>query len=169
MVNWNRIFAGLAFLLLPIATFAQLDLRDRLTAAQIPKNSGSVLFAATPSQTYPCVEDLKVSGVKFTTVGFDSKTKQVKYLFVSDEQFRTREGLRVDDWIQVSEDQVVSISGWNIYGPKTKDGWHIVLGSALLGGKITFRDGTVLNPSASPIAPSKFGWVQIRAFEKGGV
>lgn len=156
-------------MLLPIATFGQLDLGDRLTSAQIPKNSTFLVCAATPSQTYPCVQDLKISGVKFNTVGYDSETKQVKYLVISDAQFRTKEGLRVGDWIEVSEDQVISYAGWNIYGPKTKDGWHIILGSALLGEKVTFQDGTVVSPNTSQKGLPRVGKVQIRAFEKGGL
>jgi hypothetical protein len=168
VLNWNRIFARSAFLLLPVATFGQLDLGDRLTSAKILENN-TLVCAATPSQTYPCVEDLKVSGVKFSTVGYDSKTKRVKYLVTSDAQFRTKEGLRVGDWIELSEDQVTSYAGWHIYGPKTKDGWHIVLGSTLLGERVTFQDGTVVSPSASRKGPPRVGKVQIREFEKGGL
>lgn len=168
MLNWNRRFTGFAFLLLPIAMFGQLDLGDRLTSVQLLKNS-NLVCAATPSQTYPCALDLTVSGVTFSSVGYDSKTKRVKYLVTSDAQFRTKEGLRVGDWIEVSEDQVTSYPGWRIYGPKTKDGWHIVLGSALLEEKITFQDGTVINPSASRKDPPRVGKVQILEFEKGGL
>jgi hypothetical protein len=155
--------------LLPIATFGQLDLGDRLTSARIPKDSTFLVCAATPSQSYPCVQDLKVRGVKFSTVGYDSETKRVKYLVTSDAQFRTKEGLRVGDWIVVSEDQVISYSGWKIYGPKTKDGWHIVLGFALLGERVQFRDGTVVLPGASWLGLPRLRSVQIREFEKGGL
>ena len=155
-------------MLLPIAMFGQLDLGDRLISTQIPKH-GTTDCAATPSQTYPCVLGLEAGGVKFNAVGYDSKTKRVKYLMTSNAQFRTKEGLRVGDWIDVSEDQIVSISGWKIYGPKTKDGWHIVLGSALLGETVQFQDGTVIVPSAPRSDPPRLGKVQIRGFEKGGL
>jgi hypothetical protein len=172
MLNWNRILAGSAFLLLPIAMFGQLDLGDRITSAQIPKH-GTVECAATPSQGYPCVLDLEVGGVKFNKVGYDSKTKRVKYLITSDAHFKTKEGLRVGDWIDVSEDQVFSVYGWNIYGPTTKDGWHIVLGIVLpvdgVDEKVHFRDGAVVLPSASRTGPPRTGKVQIREFEKGGL
>jgi hypothetical protein len=161
-------FTGFAFLLLPFAMFGQLDLGDRLTSAQTLKNN-TLVCAATPSQTYPCVLDLTISGVKFSSVGYDSETKRVKYLITSDAKFRTKEGLRVGDWIEVSEDQVTSYPGWNIYGPRTKDGWHIVLGSALLEQRVTFQDGTVVILSASRKGPPRVGKVQIREFEKGGL
>jgi hypothetical protein len=172
MLNLNRILAGSALLLLPVAMFGQLDVGDRLMSAQIPKH-GNVQCVATPSQTYPCVVGLEVGGVKFNTVGYDSTTKRVKYLATSDARFRTKEGLRVGDWIDVSEDQVLSVYGWNIYGPTTKDGWHIVLGFALpikgVDGTVRFQDGTVVLPSGSRTGPSRIGKVQIREFEKGGL
>jgi hypothetical protein len=168
MLNWKLTLASSAFLFLPIATFGQLDLGDRLTRAQILKNK-NVECAATPSQTYPCVEYMIDKGIVFSTVGYDSKTKRIKYLYTSDEHFRTKEGLKVGDWIKVSEDQVIPVASWYIYGPKTKDGWHIIVGSTLIAEKVQFQDGTVIYPSAPRTGLARVGKVQIRGFDKGGV
>jgi hypothetical protein len=168
MPKWNRICV-FAFLLLPIAAFGQLDLGDRLSRAQIPKKR-PLECVVTPSQTYPCVQGLRVGGVTYTTVGYDSKSKRVKYLLTWDAQFRTKEGLRVGDWIEVKEDQIIPVPGWSIYGPTTTDGWHIILGSTLDGNeKVQFQDGAVVYPSASRTGPPRSGKVQIREFEKGGL
>lgn len=168
MLRPDRIFLRFALVLLPVATFGQLDLGSHLTSAQIPKDN--LQCASTPSQTYPCVLGLKVDGVKFNTVGYDSATKRVKYLITSDPRFRTKEGLQVGDWIEISENQVIAYPGWNIYGPRTKDGWHIVVGAALLPDQtVQFQDGTVIYPSGSRTGPPRIGKVQIREFEKGGL
>jgi hypothetical protein len=173
MLNWKRTLAASAFLFLPIATFGQLNIGDRLNGTQIPKNK-NVECAATSSQIYPCVQGMTDKGIVFSIVGYDAKTKRIKYLYTIDEHFRTKEGLKVGDWIEVSEDQLIPVTGGFIYGPKTKDGWHIIVGSAVgiaLGTaeQVQFQDGTVIYPTASRTVPPRVGKVQIRGFDKGGV
>lgn len=169
MLNWKRTLATSAFLFLPIAAFGQLNIGDRLTGTQISKNK-NVECAATPSQTYPCVQGMTDKGIVFSIVGYDAKTKRIKYLYTIDEHFRTKEGLKVGDWIEVSEDQLIPVTGGFIYGPKTKEGWHIIVGRTLgITEQVQFQDGTVIYPTESRTVPPRVGKVQIRGFDKGGV
>jgi hypothetical protein len=108
---------------------------------------------------------LKVEGVKFE-VGYDQK-RRVRYLSTQDEQFATKEGLHVGNWMKVREDNLFAIKGWKIFGPKTKSGWRPVVG--YFTEEVQFRDGTVVDLSQPRHTPLRTGEVQILELEKGGV
>jgi hypothetical protein len=165
---WNRIFAAFAFLLLPVARLAQLNLGDRVPSGQIPKNNTS-RCAATSSQSSPCVTDLPVHEVNFAAAGYRSKMERIQYLLTSDPDCKAKEGLHVGDWIEVSEDQVFVIDGWRIFGPKTKDGRRIVLGTALLGNEaVKFQDGTDAYLKPTRTGPPRVGKVQSGSLKRAG-
>lgn len=104
----------------------QTDVGLRLKSAQVPKDNTNQC-SATPSQTYPCMQDIALDGVRFSVVGYTPQTLRIEYLLTFDKHFITKEGLRVGSLVEIPEDKLLSIRGWHIYGPKTKDGWHIIV------------------------------------------
>jgi len=155
--------------LVPAGTVAgaHIDLGMQLRSSQIPENH-EVACAATPSQTYPCLEDFVLDGIRFSMIGYDARTRRVVYLETSDAKFMTKDGLHVGSVIEIPEDQVLMMTGWKIYGPKTKDGWHPILGSSLMGGeKLKSVDGEPVDLSKRVIG--KNHRFKIIGLEKGGV
>ena len=145
---------------------AQTDVGLRLKSAQVPKENTNQC-AATPSQTYPCLLDVSLNGVRFSVVGYDHQTRRIKYLMTSDKHFVTKDGLRVGAFVEIAEDKLLSIRGWNIYGPTTMDGWHTIIGSSLTEEKLQSADGSTVDPS-NPIA-GRVRRFEVLALEKGGI
>jgi hypothetical protein len=77
-----------------------------------------------PPQTYLCLQDVTLNGVRFSVIGFNPQTRRVKYLLTSDEHFVTKDSLRAGDFVELAEDKLLSIRGWHSHGPTTVDGWH---------------------------------------------
>ena len=61
-------------------------------------------------------------------IAFDKKTRAITYINTSASSFRTEDGLKVGDRLKLKRDQIIVNSGWEIYGPITKDGWYPVIG-----------------------------------------
>jgi len=145
---------------------AQTDVGLRLKSAQTPRGNTNECVA-TPSQTYPCVQDLTLDGVRFSVVGYNPQTLRIKYLLTFDKRFVTKDGLRVGSFVEIAEDKLLSIRGWHIYGPKTKDGWHTIVGSSLTEDKVQAADGSTVDPS-KPIA-GRVHRFEVVGLEKGGI
>ena len=144
----------------------QTDVGLRLKSAQVPKGNTNQC-AATPSQTYPCIQDIALDGVSFSVVGYTPQTLRIEYLLTFDKHFITKDGLRVGSLVEIAEDRLLSIRGWHIYGPKTTDGWHIIVGSSLAENKVQAADGSrvdLSNPVAGRIHP-----FEVVGLEKGGI
>ena len=132
--------------------------------------------ATRPSQIWSCA-DLVAGGARFK-VGYDAKTRVVKYLFTEDRNFKTNDGLGVGSWIEVRQHELFLVRGWRIYGPRTKDGWRTVIGTPFrfnnqsekleLSGRVRFEDGRAVDLSKPSAEPPKNGKVKILGFEKGG-
>jgi len=155
---WLLFFVGIAV--------GQPDVGLRLKSAQVPKGIMNEC-PATPSQTYPCVQDLTLNGVRFSVVGYAPQTLRIKYLLTFDKHFISKDGLRVGSLVEIAEDKLLSIRGWHIYGPKTKDGWHIIVGSSLTEGKVQAADGSRVDPSR-PVA-GRVHRFEVVGLEKGGI
>jgi hypothetical protein len=132
----------------------------------VPKNN-TTECAATPSQVYPCVQNVKFGGVRFTTVGYDSRTRQIKYLFTQDDKFKTVDGLHVHGVITLAENETLFVKGWQIIGPRTKDGWRPILATLLDGEVLQSADGEAVDLT-KPVA-GKMHRFKIIGFDKGGV
>jgi hypothetical protein len=145
---------------------AQSNVGMQLPSAMVPKNNTN-LCAATPSQMYPCLQSAKIGGVLFTVVGYDTHTRRIRYLATQDESFRTADGLRVGGLIDLAENEIFSVAGWHIIGPKTKDGWRPILGSFPVGNVINSADGEVVDLT-KPV-PGRMHRFKIVGFDKGGV
>jgi hypothetical protein len=161
-----KTLALLLALLNSLFVAAQANDGMRLPSAMVPKNNANVC-AATPSQTYPCIQNLDIDGVRFTVVGYDAHTRWIRYLFTRDEKFRTADGLRVGGLIDLAENEILSVAGWHIMGPRNKDGWRPIVGSFLDGNVIKSADGEAIDLT-KPVA-GKMHRFKIIAFDKGGV
>lgn len=61
-------------------------------------------------------------------IAYDEKTREITYINTSDSSFRAENGSKVGDCLKLKRDQIIIKSNWEIYGPKTKDGWYPVIG-----------------------------------------
>lgn len=145
---------------------AQANVGKRLPSTIVPENN-TTECAATPSQTYPCIQNVEIGGVRFSTVGYDSHTRRIKYLFTRDDKFKTADGLHVHGLISLAENEIFSVRGWNIIGHRTGDGWRPILGTVLDGDVIQSVDGEVVDLT-KPVA-GKIHRFKIIGFDKGGV
>jgi hypothetical protein len=161
----KRLALCLALLNSPFVA-AQANVGMRLPSAMVPKNNANEC-AATPSQTYPCIQNVEIGGVRFTVVGYDAHTRRIRYLFTQDENFRTADGLRVGGPIDLAENEILSVAGWHTMGPRNKDGWRPIVGSLLDGNVIKSADGEAVDLT-KPVA-GKMHRFKIVAFDKGGV
>ena len=155
---WLLLSAGIAV--------GQADVGLRLKSAQVPKGNTNAC-AATPSQTYPCLQDLTLKGVRFSVVGYDPQTLRIEYLLTFDKRLITKVGFRVGSLVEIAEDKLLSIPGWHTYGPKTKDGWHVIVGSSLTEDKLRAADGSRIDPS-NPVAGRVHRFAVV-GLEKGGI
>jgi hypothetical protein len=145
---------------------AQANVGMRLPSGMVPKKNAN-LCAATPSQLYPCIQDVEIGGVRFTVVGYDAHTRRIKYLFTQDENFRTADGLHVGGPIDLAENKIFSLAGWHTMGPRTKDAWRPILGGFLDGSVIKSADGVPVDLT-KPVT-GKMHRFKIVGFDKGGV
>ena len=104
-------------LFMPRAVFAQVDLGMELSRKQVPKHVRT-LCDATPSQNYPCLQNVILDGVRYAVVGYDEQTRRIKYLLTYDESFRTKDGLHVGSVMDWSEDEIWGARGGFVVGPK---------------------------------------------------
>jgi len=147
--------------------FGHPDVGSRLPTAMIPKNN-TTQCAATPSQSYPCILEVEIRGIRFTTVGYDSRTRRIRYLATQDEKFKTADDLHVHGIVSLFENEIFSLEGQAIVRRKTKDGWRPILeGSPLDGNVIRSADGAAVD-LANPVA-LKTHRFKIIGFDKGGV
>jgi hypothetical protein len=147
----------------------QANVGKRLPSAMIPKNNATVTIvcASSPSQFYPCIRNVQISGVRFTEVGYDSRTHQIKYLRTQDETFKTADGLHVNGVITLAENEVFAVRGWGVIGPRTSDGWRPILRTDLVAEVVNSIDGDTVDLK-KPVT-GKMHRFKIIAFDKGGV
>jgi hypothetical protein len=79
-----------------------------------------------PAQMDPCVE-ARIAGINYT-IAYGEKTGRITYVFTSDKAFRTTDGVRVGETVDLSEEQILAWPGWEIRGPETPDRWYPLLG-----------------------------------------
>lgn len=82
-----------------------------------------------PGQTRPFI-DPSIDGIKYI-IAFDEKTREIKYIYTNDKNFRTANGLRVSSEIPLTRAQIEIIPYWEIRAPVTPDGWYPVVGHDL--------------------------------------
>ena len=132
---------------------------DKSTVAMAEKQRQ--ICATSPSQLDPCFEH-RYAGIKFT-IAYRSETKEVTYIFTTDEKFRTKDGLKVLDEIAVTEQSILVGPGWQVEAAPGSDGWIPVISDFDM--KVKLSDGTLLNLPGET-GGSKSGKATIRAFGK---
>ena len=84
-------------------------------------------------QTYPCILDVEIRvSDSLQLVRLWVAGNQV--FFHQDEQFKTAAGLDVHGVITLAENEILSITAWQIIAPRTADGWRPILGTLPLPG-----------------------------------
>ncbi|REJ75381.1 MAG: hypothetical protein DWQ47_07835 [Acidobacteria bacterium] len=104
----------------------RLEIGEKLPESYLKKQKKNHLLAIHPSHYSPFFET-KIDGVVYA-IAFDKETKEIWYIQTSDEQFVTKDGFRVDKEIEIKGSAILIYPYWDVYGPRTKDGWWPVVG-----------------------------------------
>ncbi len=107
------------------------EIGDRLKRENIPASASKATCGIPPPQMYPCFFPV-VDGVKYAVI-FDGSTLLVKSLYTNDRKFRTADGYRVGDVIDVSERSLIIFKDWDIFAPRRRDGWNPIVGHDICG------------------------------------
>jgi hypothetical protein len=110
------------------AAAAQSDIKLKI-GAKLPRKYVSLSKASTmtaASRTRPFVE-LTIKDVEYL-IAFDEKTREIKYIYTDDDNFRTVNGLTADSEITFTREQLIIFPYWQIRAPATPDGWFPVIG-----------------------------------------
>ena len=151
----------LLVLLIPqLAEVKNLDIKlepgAELAEWHVPKEPRR-LISTHPSQLRPYIE-VTIEKVDYV-IAYDEKTRRIKYISTEDEDFRTKKGLKVGDYIKLKRDEIVVFPSWEIRGPKTSDGWFPIIGV----------DAPGMNPvSEETFKENKTLKARIIGFSKGG-
>jgi hypothetical protein len=103
----------------------------KLADKRIPESAHHNLCITHSAQMDPCFEKV-IRGVRYT-IAFDARHR-VTYISTRDPAFRTEDGHRVGEVIEVQDDALEVILGWQIHAPKTRDGWRPIVGFDLGSG-----------------------------------
>jgi len=103
----------------------KLEVGSMLPAKYIPKNNRAQ-YMTHSAQFRPYIMS-EIVGVTFI-IAYDEKSNVIKYISTFDKQFKSSDGFRVGDYIEVKDDQVTAFPGWEIRGPKDKNGWQPLIG-----------------------------------------
>ncbi|MCO6509669.1 MAG: hypothetical protein J5I65_02660 [Aridibacter famidurans] len=107
----------------------KLEIGEKLPESYLKKQKNNHLLAIHPSHYSPFFET-KIDGVVYA-IAFDKETKEIWYIKTTDEKFVTKDGRKVDEEIEITGRDVFVYPYWDVYGPRTKDGWWPVIGSVL--------------------------------------
>jgi hypothetical protein len=139
------------------------EVGEKLKKKAIPASAATNSCATSTEDSYPCFHPT-IEGVEFL-IAFSEKTLRVQFVHTDDKKFKTLDGLKVGDVINVAESSLIAYPAWEIYAPKTRDGWRPVVGFNLLcsdGGKGEFDTCDDAFRKSNP------GKARIRGFSKGG-
>lgn len=137
---------------------------DKLNTKEIPASASKNECATSPSQFYPCFWP-KIDGIKYM-IAFDKNSLLVKCITTNDPRFKTVDGYKVGDVIDVPESALERSPYWDIYAPKTRDGWRPIVGIDLGCGGDSNSKFDLCGDSFRAKNPGK---AMIRGFSKGGV
>lgn len=106
-------------------TDIELEVGAKLPAKYIPKNNRK-LYMTHSAQLRPFIVQ-EIEGITYI-IAYDEKDSVIKYISSNDKEFKSEDGLRTSDYIEVQADQVIAYPGWEIRGPVNKKGWQPLLG-----------------------------------------
>jgi len=61
-------------------------------------------------------------------IAFDKATRKIKYIYTDDEDFRSADGLRVDQEITIKWDDLDVLGYFQLRGLPDKNGWQPIVG-----------------------------------------
>ena len=115
----------------------KLEVGAKLDRKYIPKKLKNLLMTH-PGQLRPFIKRT-IGGVRYD-IAFDKHTRQIKYIYTNDPNFRTTDGLHVSSKIPLRREQLQVYPGWEIRGPARGDGWFPVVGFDSIQSMDTARD-----------------------------
>lgn len=164
------IFVGVILLTLGAYQKAEQppEIGSKLSAKDVPKKRNMELFMTHSAQFRPFIKK-EINKVEYV-IAYDEKTREVKYLYTNDSDFKTTRGLKVGDYVEVKGSEVQIYPGWEIRGPEDEDGWHPLIGFdselTVLRGQIDFKLKLPLGQYRLPA--EQIENARIKAFVKGG-
>ncbi len=81
-----------------------LGIGDKLSRRDIPDTPSRHLCMTHPAQIDPCFEKV-LDGVRYT-IAFNMDSRRVSYLFTNDSLFKTGDGKKVGDVIEISASEM---------------------------------------------------------------
>jgi hypothetical protein len=139
------------------------EIGDKLEKKNIPASAFKNMCAITADDFYPCFRP-KIDGIEFM-IAFEEHTFRVEYITTQDPKFKTADGLKVGDVIDVQEKDLVDYESWDIFAPRTRDGWRPIVGVSLFCSK----DGTdKYGLCGNVFRKAHPGKAEIMGFSKGG-
>jgi hypothetical protein len=116
-----------AFLMFGVSQKAdiKLEVGSVLPVKYVPKNNRK-LYMTHSAQFRPFIE-WDVAGVRYV-IAYDEKSRVINYISTNDKKFRTPYSLQFGGYVEVNNEQVRVYPGWEIRGPKDKDGWEPLIG-----------------------------------------
>lgn len=104
----------------------KLEINSKL-AVKYAKNPKGRTFTAA-SQTFPYIE-VTIKEVDYL-IAFDEASRKIKYIYTDDEDFKSSNGLEVDQEVTFKWDEIEVLGYFQLRGPEDKDGWQPVIGGA---------------------------------------
>jgi hypothetical protein len=146
----------------------KLVIGSEIPASELAEEKSARLYMTAPAQLRPFIER-EIDKVRYV-IAYDDKTLRIKYLSTNDPDFKSSQGLKVGDFLDVKGDQVSVLPGWEIRAPGGEDGWQPLIGfnSELTvlrehkEVKLTVPEGQYNLPAKQTIK------AKIMAFVKGG-
>lgn len=143
----------------------KLEVGSVLPAKIVPKKNRK-LYMTHSAQFRPFIE-LEVAGVRYV-IAYDKKSRVIKYISTNDKKFKSADGLQVAGYVEVNNALVSVYPGWEIRGPKDKDGWQPLMG---FNSEMTVLDGgkeTKIELKQYRLESEQTVKVRIIGFVKGG-
>lgn len=144
------------------------EIGSKLSAKDVPKKRNPNHFMTHSAQFRPYIKK-QIDDVEYL-IAYDEKTREVRYLYTDDSDFKNAKGLKVGDYIEVKGREVVAYPGWEVRGPEDDNGWHPLIGFdselTVLRGRIDAK--LKLPPIQYHLPDGETENVRIIAFVKGG-
>ena len=167
-----KLAISFAVLLLTFAAYQKPEqppeIGAKLPAKDVPKKWNPKWFMTHSGQFRPYIKK-QINDVEYV-IAYDEKTREVRYLYTDDADFKNAKGLKVGDYIEVKGNDVVAYPGWEVRGPEDENGWHPLIGFdselTVLRDEKDFK--LKLLPSQFNLPADQIEKARIIAFVKGG-
>jgi hypothetical protein len=103
----------------------KLEVGATLPAKSVPPKNRK-MYMTHSAQFRPYIRK-EIKGIKYI-IAYDEKNLVIKYISTHDQKFKSANGLKVGDYVEVNDEQLAVYPGWEIRGPEDKDGWQTLIG-----------------------------------------